>query len=55
MAVPGRAAKLGSRDPSDIGCTLPREDKDIRRKEHGDYSGRSFRRKYHYSENKNEA
>jgi hypothetical protein len=27
----------------------------MRRKEHGDYSGRSFRRKYHYSENKNEA
>jgi len=27
---------------------------DMRRKEHGDYAGRSFRRKYYYSENKNE-
>jgi hypothetical protein len=28
---------------------------DVRRKEHGDYSGRPFGRKYHYAENKNAA
>jgi hypothetical protein len=53
MAVSGRAAQFGSGDPSAIGCTLA--GKNIRRKEHGDYSGRSFRRKYSYSESKNEA